>query len=102
MEDWYLVQHRLEEFSQSDDSTIPLAQVNWSSGGVSGRGHHARLEFMTTHGRQDKTAQQRIRAFLEERIHGCDDPRYLGKALRGDQVLASATTGSSARSKING
>ena len=30
MEDWYLAQHRLEEFRQSDDSTIPLGQVDWS------------------------------------------------------------------------
>ncbi|MEH6621188.1 MULTISPECIES: type II toxin-antitoxin system RelE/ParE family toxin [Dietzia] len=42
---------------------------------------------ITKLGRQDRTAQQRIRAFLEERIHGCEDPRYLGKALRGDQHL---------------
>lgn len=30
MEDWYLTQHRLEEFRQSDDSTIPLEKVDWS------------------------------------------------------------------------
>ncbi|MDX2355962.1 type II toxin-antitoxin system RelE/ParE family toxin [Dietzia sp. PP-33] len=42
---------------------------------------------ITTLGRQDKTAQQGIRAILDERIHGCEDPRYLGKALRGDQHL---------------
>ena len=30
MEDWYLARHRLEEFRQSDDSAIPLDQVDWS------------------------------------------------------------------------
>lgn len=38
-------------------------------------------------GRQDRPTQQRIKSFLEERIQGCEDPRYLGKALRGDQHL---------------
>lgn len=38
-------------------------------------------------GRQHRATQQRIKSFLEERIQGCDDPRYLGKALRGDQDL---------------
>ncbi|MFN3601950.1 MAG: type II toxin-antitoxin system RelE family toxin [Dietzia sp.] len=42
---------------------------------------------ITKLGRQDRAAQQRIKSFLEERIQGCDDPRYLGKALRGDQHL---------------
>ena len=30
MEDWYLAQYRLEEFRQSDDSTIPLEKMDWS------------------------------------------------------------------------
>ena len=42
---------------------------------------------ITTLGRQDRTAQQRIRAFLEARIHRCEDPRHPGMALRGDQHL---------------
>lgn len=42
---------------------------------------------ITKLGRQDRATQQRIKSFLEERIQGCDDPRYLGKALRGDQHL---------------
>lgn len=30
MEDWYLTQHRVDEFRPSDDAAIPLGQVDWS------------------------------------------------------------------------
>ena len=44
-------------------------------------------KIITKLGRQDRASQQSIKTFLEERIQGCDDPRYLGTALRGDQYL---------------
>lgn len=36
-------------------------------------------------GRLDRSIQRRIVRFLRERIAPCEDPRVLGKALRGDR-----------------
>jgi mRNA interferase RelE/StbE len=48
-----------------------------------------RIEFERTAAREfrklDHQTQRRIRHFFQERVLGSDDPRALGKALRGNQ-----------------